>query len=183
MTGSGHHATGLITGSIAVALCTKLYGYPMALSLAAVPFAWWGGVFPDSGELFLGIRWVRHRTITHWLPLWVGLAILVALYPVSSALLSQLIHVCVVGFILGALTHLLFDWPNPRGIPVLTPWRHHSLSLWNSGRREVLIVSCWGLVASLFWVGEIASITNWMDRGSVSGTVVDILSGGAPWKF
>jgi membrane-bound metal-dependent hydrolase YbcI (DUF457 family) len=155
MRGSGHHATGIISGFMAMSLCVKQAELPLIYSISAIPFSWWGSVFPDTSEFFMGVRWVRHRTVTHWVPLWILLFTFSflhqPLYP-----LSQAIQACAIGFTLGGLTHLLFDWPNPRGVPFLTPWRHHSLKLWNSGRREVLIVLGWGMVACLFWVSEIS---------------------------
>jgi membrane-bound metal-dependent hydrolase YbcI (DUF457 family) len=154
MRGSGHHATGFITGFIAASVSHKLCGVPLPLTVICIPFAWWGGVFPDSSEHFMGIRWVRHRTVTHWVPLWVVCLLAFMLFS-SSSLLESAIQAAGIGFAMGGLTHLLFDWPNPRGIPFFTPWRHHSLKLWNSGRREIYLVLAWSLVASSFWIPEL----------------------------
>lgn len=164
MRGSGHHATGFISGFIAAGISYKFIGNPFLFSFAAVPFSWWGGVFPDSSEFFLGFRWVRHRTVTHWVPLWIALLLIALSWPFSETVTSQLFQSSLIGFSLGGLTHLLFDWPNPRGIPFLTPWRHHSLSLWKSGKREIYIVLVWAGFASILWIPEIQFIFNGFDR-------------------
>lgn len=155
MRGSGHHATGFISGFLAASFLYKVSGSPLILSFIAVPFAWWGGLFPDSSEFLLGVRWVRHRTVTHWVPLWV-LALLAAIgFPFGEGLVAIATQAAMVGFTVGGLTHLLFDWPNPRGIPFLTPWRHHSLDLWNSGKREIYLVLVWALIAVVAWAPEV----------------------------
>jgi membrane-bound metal-dependent hydrolase YbcI (DUF457 family) len=155
MRGPGHHATGFISGWIATAILNKQVGIPFFVSILAVPLSWWGGVLPDSGEFFLGFRWVRHRTVTHWVPLW---AIILG-FGVYGAFPETLVGMCLqsatVGFAGGGLTHLLFDWPNPQGIPFLTPWKRHTLNWWNSGRREIYLITGWALIASIFWAPEI----------------------------
>jgi len=157
MTGPGHHATGFFSGVIAASICYKLLGLPFLISISSLPLAIWGSLFPDSIESFMGFRWFRHRTISHWVPLWL-LGLVAALYlPVTSPLGSA-IQAGLVGFTVGGLTHLIFDWPNPLGIPFLTPYRRHSLKLWNSGKREGLIVLVWAGIASLFWLPEIRAM-------------------------
>ena len=57
----------------------------------------------------------------------------------------------LLGFSIGGLLHLLFDLPNPMGIPFLTPWNRVSLNLWNSGKKENLIVT-FVILFSLFYL-------------------------------
>lgn len=141
----GHHITGAITG----------FGVGVHLSLqpefgwasvgACVLGGWYGGVFPDTFEKIFGMYWVKHRTVTHWVPLWVcGLvALLGTEYPLPF-LFGAEAYAALLAFVLGGLTHLLFDWPNPTGIPFLHPWRRHTLNWWKSGEAEWLCVLVWG---------------------------------------
>lgn len=136
MTGRGHYLTGIGAGLIAAALC--LQGVPGAAFALALP----GATAPDWLELpyAQGKRLIVHRTITHWLPLWL-IALAWAWFHRDTWAGSM-----TMGFVVGGLMHLLMDWPNPKGIPVLTPWRRISLKLWKSGQNEGLLVGIsWGM--------------------------------------
>lgn len=55
----------------------------------------------------------------------------------------------------GGISHLLVDLPNPSGIPVLTPFHRMSLNCWESGDREWRLVLAALLAVAPLWWGEI----------------------------
>lgn len=133
MTEDGHRLTGIGAALLGAALAHAAGGYAVPAILLALP----GATAPDW------LEWPRrtaggsrtsvipHRTLTHWVPLWLiaaGFGWAMAENPVASGLL---------GFAVGGLTHLAVDLPNPMGIPLWTPWRRVSLRLWVSGSHEI----------------------------------------------
>lgn len=110
------------------------------LALAAVMAGFWGGTAPDWLELIpwrKNKRWCAHRTVTHWVPAWAGL-----FYAAGWGLQTWWWCAPLLGFAAGGLVHLLIDWPNPLGIPIV--WPRHSLNLWKSGRADsFVVVACW----------------------------------------
>lgn len=145
----GHHATGAISG-VGVATYLGLLQPDSVLAGGICVLAGWhGGVFPDAVEHIRGRYWITHRTVTHWVPLWVALAVWLLMNPYSSSLpYAELTYPTLLGFAIGGLTHLVFDWPNPTGIPWIHPWKLHSLRLWKSGRADLLLVVLWGAAIS-----------------------------------
>lgn len=139
MTKIGHQITGLCSALGVLTFHQHLdHAWLVALGI------WLGCTAPD----WLEIAWydrqrnrrmsiIEHRTITHWPPIWIALL-------AYSWLEAQDNHwfMVLAGFSLGGLIHLLVDWPNPTGIPVLTPRRRSrvSLNLWRSGENEIAIV-------------------------------------------
>lgn len=88
---AGHHLTGLAAGFLVAAAAWHSLG---PVSLVAIPFAFAGGTAPDWLEIASAVyspaqgRWIRqsvipHRTVTHWWPLWLALALLVWFWPWS----------------------------------------------------------------------------------------------------
>jgi membrane-bound metal-dependent hydrolase YbcI (DUF457 family) len=136
MTGKGHHISGVIC-SVGFAQLA----YDMGLSFVVVGLGViLGSKAPDWMEILIkGKRLITHRTITHWLPLWV--AALYFSYEYVDLINSYAMHLgeLIIGFSIGGLLHLLLDIPNPMGIPILTPTRRFSLNLWNSGSNEFVI--------------------------------------------
>lgn len=150
MTKTGHHLTGIGAALAAYGLAES-QGLPVA---HAFIFAFFGATAPDWLEI--PKYWVNkrlsvipHRTLTHWLPLWL---ILFAISFVNTSLPFEL-RSTFLGFSLGGLVHLLFDWPNPMGIPVIHPFKRHSLRRWPSGDYEyILVPASWllGLLVLVF---------------------------------
>jgi inner membrane protein len=139
MRAPAHRLTGLASGVIAWSLLPAWVPMPW---LAVITGAM-GGNAPDALEWIGGLRWISHRTVTHWLPLWI------AILGTGIGELHAPLGPALVGYGLGGLTHLLFDVPNPRGIPLLTPWRRITLDWWQSGRHDGLLVVGWGALAAL----------------------------------
>lgn len=116
--------------------------------LATVVAGYLGGTAPDWLELVpgrKGKRWCTHRTITHWVPAW-------ALLLYGSNLGLGVYGWCapLLGFAVGGAIHLLIDWPNPMGIPIL--WSRHSLNLWKSGHADSFVVAvCW---LAAIWIAD-----------------------------
>ena len=161
MTGKGHFSTGL-TFSLSAFLFSKDVG---AISWLSTIFCLFGVNAPDYLEIRIkGDTFIPHRTITHWIPIWTGLFLysIFSLNPnyfqfLSDFNLYQLGNVeasALLGFSMGGLLHLLFDLPNPMGVPLLTPWHRVSLNLWNSGNREhfiIIFVMLFSLVYFIFY--------------------------------
>lgn len=158
---AGHHITGMISGAVVAGIAHNHLGFPLYVASVAVPAGWYGGVFPDAIEKIGKFYWIEHRTVTHWVPLWIGLLVGIFLVDWNALPWGDLCFIGSLGFVVGGLTHLLFDWPNPTGIPILTPFHRHSLNLWNSGRLDVVIVTLWAAGAyhltTTAWVGDAIS--------------------------
>ena len=147
MTGKGHFSTGLAF-SVSAFLFSKDVG---AISWLSSIFCIFGVNAPDYLEIRKKEKTViPHRTITHWIPLWICL-FLYSLFSINSTYfdffsyihfekLDTVVASALLGFSIGGLLHLLFDLPNPMGVPLLTPWHRVSLNLWKSGNREHLII-------------------------------------------
>ena len=143
MRAPGHKLTGLSAGVIA---WTLLAGYT-PLAWLAIPAGFIGGGAPDRIEWLWHHRWITHRTLTHWLPLWMAL-LGVGIWHDTTLWAAPLI-----GFAAGGLTHLLFDLPNPLGVPILSPVHRLSLRWWNSGEHDgLLTLACIVLAAATVWM-------------------------------
>lgn len=139
----GHKLTGLSAGVI---VWTLLAGHA-PLAWLAIPAGFVGGNFPDRIEWLGHHRWIKHRTLTHWLPLWLALEALGLWH--HHALWAA----ALIGFAAGGLTHLLFDLPNPLGVPILSPVHRASLRWWKSGEHDgLLTVACIALAAAAVWM-------------------------------
>lgn len=134
-----HHASGWAAGVIAAALVAKagMHGPYYIWSLLSLLGGAAGGTAPDWLEVAWWSRkrrlWITHRTLTHWGIGWVALVV----YTYRSLALHPL-YAIGFGFALGAVVHLLADWPNPLGVPWILG--RHSLKLWNSGRFDTVVV-------------------------------------------
>lgn len=147
MTGKGHFSTGLAF-SFSVFLFSKNLE---AISWLSAIFCLIGVNAPDYLEIRVkGNTLIKHRTITHWIPIWIFL-FFYSIFSLDSNYFNFLSNFdlykldiveasALLGFSIGGLLHLLFDLPNPMGIPLLTPWHRVSLNLWKSGNKEHLII-------------------------------------------
>lgn len=159
MTGRGHTLVALAFAMTTYKVSLSLGINPVLSSLATIV----GGTAPDWLELRkrTGGTLIRHRTITHWLIPWLCLFFLSfgiiqeydILKPIEQKIPNEIV-VFLFGFSIGGLLHLLFDLPNPMGIPILTPYNRMSLNLWKSGKFEIpIIISV--LIVSLYCIGVI----------------------------
>lgn len=153
MTGKGHYIVGAI-----IALATfKIADDMNAIGVVAAIFTLLGCNAPDWLEIRKsGNTLIPHRTITHWLLIWLillfysliqfnpDLILFVekyneSIYASLTGELNIFVSSALLGFSIGGLLHLLVDLPNPMGIPILTPVHRNSLNLWKSGEMEPLI--------------------------------------------
>lgn len=192
MTGKGHFAAGIIFSIYAFDFTNNLGGHALTSSL----FCILGGNAPDYLEIrskvYRDIKnpkrctgtktLIPHRTITHWLPIWMILFLfsvinidpsfinlnIVQPFIISneSNTLSNILFSALLGYSIGGLVHLMVDLPNPMGIPILTPKKRFSLNLWRSGKMEPLILTVL-LVFVLHSVGVI----------NVNGEAINKISG------
>ncbi len=158
MTGKGHTWVSLAFSIATYKMGQQLGITPILVSVATII----GGTAPDWMEIRKtnGSTVIKHRTITHWLPIWLALFFfsfgLITKNETLTNIYNFNIHEYILsflfGFSIGGLLHLLVDIPNPMGIPILTPYRRFSLKLWKSGKFEVPIVTVFFLF-SLYYIG------------------------------
>lgn len=149
MTSTGHKITGIAAAIISFGSILHMgikVRYPVELStfllavISLIP-AYLGSLAPDRLEI---ARWdkngrrhslIEHRTITHWIPLWV-----IAFF-VSYFFINHLLGVIFYAYSIGGLMHLAMDIPNPMGVPLLTPSKKSRVSLnwWKSGKYDLII--------------------------------------------
>ncbi|WP_066338080.1 metal-dependent hydrolase [Azohydromonas lata] len=145
-----HELTGWAAGIAAAAWVIRqgAVGPYHLWMLATVIAGYFGGTAPDWLEQIpwrKNKRWCTHRTITHWVPGWVAL-----LYAANAGLGTYWFCAPLFGFAAGGLIHLLIDWPNPLGVPIL--WSRHSLKLWKSGHADSFVVAaCW---FAAIWIAD-----------------------------
>lgn len=161
MTGKGHTLAGLVCMIGMYKYSNELGGTTLE-SIIATVFILLGATAPDWLEIRKsnGATVIRHRTWTHWLPLWIillafGLSqgtinhlsntpILIDISEYINTDIPNYVSYAIIGFSIGGLLHLATDLPNPMGIPILTPYHRFSLKLWKSGKFEGPI--CWFLL-------------------------------------
>lgn len=144
MTGRGHKLFGLGLATASAACLSPFIGGEAALALVAGSYP--GTTAPDWMEVRIGgFRLIPHRTITHWLLLWVALGA-VGVWLMQSSLLPGAL---LTGFALGGFSHWLGDFGTPMGVPVLHPTRRKTLGLWGTGKGEYKpILLAWALAAA-----------------------------------
>lgn len=149
MTGRGHRWTGVGAALFAAALA-RLTDLP---ELIAAAVAMVSTTMPDWIEMPYYRKGVRagslitHRTITHWPPLWV----LVAMWGVHEGGLGGAM---LMGAAMGAMVHILGDAPNPMGIPWIVPHqrlRFGKKGWWKSGQREPFIALAFAVFGFVAW--------------------------------
>jgi membrane-bound metal-dependent hydrolase YbcI (DUF457 family) len=151
MTGKGHLGTGFAL-IIATFTFTNEVG---SIAVLATFFSLLGSTAPDWLEIrHSGGTVIPHRTITHWIPVWF-MAFCFSLYSIDPLYFGFFDYLTffddyvldinmasiLLGFSIGGLLHLLFDLPNPMGVPFLTPWHRITLKLWASGEMEKPIIA------------------------------------------
>lgn len=149
MTGRGHRWTGV--GAAFLAAAAAHLAHLPELFAAAVAAA--STTMPDWIELPVyrnGARTgslIPHRTLTHWPPLWAGLAA----WGVHD---GGLLGAVAVGAAIGSFTHILGDAPNPMGIPWCWPTRRLRIGkkgLWRSGQHELLMILGYAAFGYAVW--------------------------------
>ncbi|MFI3255905.1 MAG: metal-dependent hydrolase [Psittacicella sp.] len=160
MTGSGHLKTG-IAFSTAVILNIWLLTNNSFFAISAAVTCILGAKAPDYLELRKkgGGTIIPHRTITHWVLMWVlvFLSFDISIRSFSFwggfnySILIQYLCCLGYGYAFGGIVHLLGDFPNKQGIPFLLPKStKFALYLWNSGKHESAIISVSILVSALY---------------------------------
>lgn len=155
MTGPGHHLA-----AVGAAVPTAYWaftafdpswsGSQSILALCAAVGCVSGGKAPDWMELPVGNRrLITHRTLTHWLPLWI-----VAMASLFFIAIEPPMHAFLLGFCVGGIVHLSGDILTPMGVPILTPWTRWNLArLRSGGLQEALwVVGIWGISLASIWV-------------------------------
>jgi len=189
LTGKGHFATGVVFSLFAFEYTSNIGGTGFISAIFCVL----GANAPDYLEIRKKVyndiknpkrctgtkTKIPHRTITHWLPLWIMLFVF-SMHNVNPNILNipfidniiiknfdnniaNYIYSGLLGFSMGGLIHLLTDIPNPMGIPILTPKKRFSLNLWKSGKMEPLIVCCF-IIFTLNYIGVISLNSEIFDK-------------------
>lgn len=162
MTGKGHSWTGIAVSAAMYKFSFDFGFYPIVAVAAFLV----GVTAPDWLEMRKsgGGTVIKHRTITHWLPIWIIMFAVsfwfnqidskyfsfMGLFSLNQTA-SMFIQSFFLGFSLGGLLHLLTDIPNPMGIPILTPNKRFSLKLWKSGKNEVAITAVLFLISMSYF--------------------------------
>lgn len=159
-----------ISVSFLIFIYLETLGYGIFTRMAAAFLAFGGATAPDWLEIAHGEKdyqgkWQRvsvipHRTITHWVPLWIVPATLILWFLPSGQRIfvhagRAEVMAVALGFLLGGISHLACDIPNPTGVPVLWPTAKHRISLrwWKSGSafEWIEILAFWGITASVWF--------------------------------
>lgn len=193
MTGKGHFVSGFIFSIFTYKYTYDIGGTALIGAIGTIL----GATAPDYLEIrkkvynnvngkqkCVGTKTlIEHRTITHWLPLWILLFLFSYLninknlennyllflnnYLEFSFNYSIYLYSLLLGYSIGGLLHLLVDIPNPMGIPILTPKKRFSLNLWRSGKMEPLILTVIALFC-LYYVDlinfNIEALVNFKDH-------------------
>jgi len=142
MTKQGHQRI-----SVGVALMTVAGEYALThtwawVGIAAI-FAIIGGTAPDWLEIAKWKNGVRqsvipHRTITHWMMMWMGLLGYAAfqLHQPNHSSLEIIAFTVLLGFTAGGLSHVFSDYLTPMGVPVINPMRRKTMYLVHSTALE-----------------------------------------------
>lgn len=120
MTSEGHSLAGAL--ACVPALTYAVHDQHFVIGFVACAGLMFGARMPDWLEHPLSgpdHRWVAHRTLTHWAPLWLGLAW------ASHVWLRGLPAWAVYGIAGGCLLHILCDATTPMGVPLLLPFGRH----------------------------------------------------------
>jgi membrane-bound metal-dependent hydrolase YbcI (DUF457 family) len=127
-------------------------------------FAGLGSILPDLLEAGL----IRHRTLTHWFPLYLGASLVFV--PMARAFFwpAGLVAACLL---LGCLCHLVQDGLSRGGVPLLMPdGRRYGAGLYITRTiTETLVVFCIVVISLLvafdlgfFAHGRIMEEIRWM---------------------
>lgn len=163
MTGAGHTHTG-IGMSIGIFYASYVYGCDqnIFIALASAFICISGATAPDWLEIRKkgGGTVIKHRTITHWVLLWVG-ALYLGYYMLETQMFGNLyfedkqiavqaISNGLIAFTIGGLSHLLTDFPNKMGIPIFLPNQRFCLGWWKSGNSEPFLISLSYIASFIF---------------------------------
>jgi len=129
MSPRGHYLTAIgvgIASSVAWARLSGPADGPGGLGLAALMGGFLAGArAPDVLEIatFVGgerASVIPHRTLTHWIPLWV-LALYAAFLVCTETQAALWLRALVAGFVAAGALHVLMDFFTPTGVPLLLP--------------------------------------------------------------
>lgn len=142
MTKSGH----IIVGAcLAVSLIAV--GQPLTVALGVML----GATAPDYLEYSYWDstsqkyqRVIPHRTLTHYVWIWIALLAIALLDPFYiKSMITDIGYHVFLGFIYGGLSHLIADIGTPSGIPLITPFgKRTSLYLYKTGKEWAPLLAC-----------------------------------------
>lgn len=154
MTGTGHHVAAVGAALPCFFFCpvvvTDWPGSSSILSLLGALGCVTGGKAPDWLEFpIFGHRLIPHRTLTHWIPLWLITFLALLIVPLDPP-----IQVFLLGFVVGNLVHISGDALTPMGIPVWSPMRRKTLARWRSGgfQEATWVLGVWAVSMCTAWV-------------------------------
>jgi membrane-bound metal-dependent hydrolase YbcI (DUF457 family) len=169
VTGKGHKITAVSFGVLisSLILTGNLVTPNQEQSVLLISVLWFAGVVtgssaPDWLEMSFYLRGkgkekdrrislIPHRTLTHWPPLWFGLAWLVweQNYPWYAESL-------IFGFIASALLHIVMDSLSKSGVPILLPFAKFRMRvpLYSTGtfKEFIVVTGFMSLFVFLTWL-------------------------------
>lgn len=142
----------VIAGSSGSAIGLSLFG--SNINWFIFPFACIAtAMLPDSLEyVFRNVRWVKHRTLTHWLGGWLALLVGWLWFCEVNGIVG-FVESWVAGLLVGACVHLICDMTTPMGVPLFLPLSKGRVSfgLVRTGFSELIAV-LFSVVASYLWI-------------------------------
>lgn len=157
MTKTGHRLTAgafasailMVNGSVSISAVPVEYQLAYAALFAVGVMS--GASAPDwlEGVFFFRNRRISiipHRTLTHWLPVW-----LAVFYLVLTSSLEWYVLALVYGFIASAVLHIIMDAFSKSGVSLLLPMRRFSVKipLYTTGGVSEII---WSIAVLAFFL-------------------------------
>lgn len=137
----------------------KILGLDGVESGILLLLTWSSSMLPDSLEYAGFVRWIRHRTLTHWmlpwLTGWCAGFLLYSFFDVAAGIV-------LLGVFGGGLLHVVTDLLTPKGVPIFLPLSKHqvSLKLVNGTGSEIGITMLIFMVSVSLWYQDILYIVS-----------------------
>ncbi|RIY31042.1 hypothetical protein CKF54_08000 [Psittacicella hinzii] len=160
----GHMITGINLGVCLTIGAINWFNVPYLIAIVSGYLTYKGSMAPD----YLEMRWfdrekqeirsiIPHRTITHWLLLWVACMVFAG-YKFYQGGVWWLLP---FAYCAGGVLHILLDLPNKKPIPIFLPVGGTCLKWWASNEKQGIIC----LITSLLMAGFIylSFIDRWQD--------------------
>jgi membrane-bound metal-dependent hydrolase YbcI (DUF457 family) len=149
MTRTGHFITTIATTTlVATLLWTGKINNPYPSSIELIVFLCAGALLGSSAPDWLEFsynrtkiegRLIPHRTLTHYLPIWLGLIYWIW---VAQPISIWQAEVVTLSFLASGVLHILVDACSVSGVPLLTPFGKHKLrvSVYTTGKMSESLV-------------------------------------------
>lgn len=165
--GFAHKCSGALAAAVAFKLSPFVHHDFWMFGIAFVS-AYFGATAPDwmeiasvkqtAGGKFIRTSIIPHRTITHWLPAWIALLVYSYGAMMHTSGYQYINFLILFSFSVGGVLHLMLDFPNPTGIPIINPFKTYKVrfnkryGLWKSGEFEWIIIPVMFCIAVMIMI-------------------------------